>query len=175
MSNSFSPSVFLILQERNRHHADMDKSKREKSSFFSRYHQTLQNLKPFRCSSSKLVSSMTYCFCFHTGVLMFDVPMSSSHPLDSASFLSFTTFAWMTPMMWRMFKNRQDDENLHLSPHDAAETSSERSDSIGVSRFTLGKGFLSVNLTHVRYFAGSTDSGRKKWQRWARRMPLWFE
>lgn len=65
---------------------------------------------------------------------MFDVPMSSSHPLDSASFLSFATFAWMTPMMWRMFKNRQDDESLHLSPHDAAETSSGRSDSIGVSR-----------------------------------------
>lgn len=73
LSNSFSPSAFLVLQERNEHHADMDESKREKSSFFSRYHQTLQNLKPFRCSSSKLVSSMTYYFCFHTGVLMFDV------------------------------------------------------------------------------------------------------
>lgn len=139
VSNIFSPSVFLILQERNEHHADMDKSKREKSSFFTRYHQTLQNLKPFRCSSSKLVSSMTYYFCFHIGcyiwILMFDVPMSSSHPLDSAGFLSFTTFAWMTPMMWRMFKNRQDDDSLRLSPHDAAETTSERSDSIGVWHF----------------------------------------
>lgn len=78
-------------------------------------------------------------------------------------------------MMWRMFKNRQDAESLHLSPHDAAETSSERSDSIGVSRLALRKGFLSVNLTHVGYFAGSTDSGRKKWQRWAWRTPLWLK
>lgn len=114
-------------------------------------------------------------FILECSCLMSDVPMSSSHPLDSASFLSFTTFAWMTPMMWRIFRNRQDDASLCLSPHDAAETSSERSESIGVSRFKLGKGFLSVNLTHVCCFAGSTDSGRKKWQRWARRTPLWFE
>lgn len=60
-------------------------------------------------------------------VLISDVSLSSSHPLDSASFLSFTTFAWMTPMMWRIFRNKEDESSLRLSPHDGAQSTSERS------------------------------------------------
>lgn len=88
--------------DKNGHLPDLERSHTAKASFFTRYHQSLQNLKPFRCSSS------------------------NSHPLDSASFLSFATFAWMTPMMWRIFRNKHDDADLQLSPHDAAQSTSER-------------------------------------------------
>uniref|UniRef100_A0A4W6G242 ATP binding cassette subfamily C member 12 n=1 Tax=Lates calcarifer TaxID=8187 RepID=A0A4W6G242_LATCA len=55
-----------------------------------------------------------------------DVSVSRSHPLDNAGFLSFTTFAWMTPMMWAMFRNRLDVNSLNLSPMDVATTSGDR-------------------------------------------------
>ncbi|TRY94827.1 hypothetical protein DNTS_020480, partial [Danionella cerebrum] len=51
---------------------------------------------------------------------------SHSHPLDDAGFFSFTTFAWMTPMMWRIFKDRLDEDSLFLSPHDGAHVNGER-------------------------------------------------
>lgn len=105
----------------------MEKSHTTKMSFSRRYHQSLQNLKPFRCSSSKLVLPKAYYSCFHIWVLISDVSLSSSHPLDSASFLSFTTFAWMTPMMWRIFRKKEDESSLQLSPHDGAKSTSERS------------------------------------------------
>ncbi|XP_030576502.1 multidrug resistance-associated protein 9 [Archocentrus centrarchus] len=71
-------------------------------SSFRKYQQSLQTLKPFRFSSPQ------------------------SHPVDNAGFLSFSTFAWMTPMMWSIFRNKLDISNLHLSPFDVADTSGER-------------------------------------------------
>uniref|UniRef100_A0A7N8X0A1 ATP-binding cassette, sub-family C (CFTR/MRP), member 12 n=1 Tax=Mastacembelus armatus TaxID=205130 RepID=A0A7N8X0A1_9TELE len=52
--------------------------------------------------------------------------MYRSHPLDNAGFLSFATFAWMTPMMWAIFRSRLDMSSLNLSPLDVADTSGER-------------------------------------------------
>ncbi|XP_069030712.1 ATP-binding cassette sub-family C member 12 [Embiotoca jacksoni] len=83
-------------------HPDVDKNEKAHTSMFRKYHQSLQTLKPFRWSSPQ------------------------SHPLDNAGFLSFTTFAWMTPMMWAMFRNKLDVSSLTLSPLDMADTSGER-------------------------------------------------
>ncbi|XP_023273411.1 ATP-binding cassette sub-family C member 11-like [Seriola lalandi dorsalis] len=80
----------------------MDNSKVPHPSPFRKYHQNLQTLKPIRWSSSQ------------------------SHPLDNAGFLSFTTFAWMMPMMWAMFRNKLDMDSINLSPLDVAATSGER-------------------------------------------------
>uniref|UniRef100_A0A672PR58 ATP binding cassette subfamily C member 12 n=1 Tax=Sinocyclocheilus grahami TaxID=75366 RepID=A0A672PR58_SINGR len=44
----------------------------------------------------------------------------SSHPVDDAGFFSFTSFAWMSPMMWKLFRNRLDEDSLFLSPHDGS-------------------------------------------------------
>uniref|UniRef100_A0A7N6AF19 ATP-binding cassette, sub-family C (CFTR/MRP), member 12 n=1 Tax=Anabas testudineus TaxID=64144 RepID=A0A7N6AF19_ANATE len=81
---------------------DLDERKALHPSPFRKYHQSLQTLKPFRWSSSQ------------------------PHPLDNAGFLSFATFAWMTPMMWAMFRNKLDVSSLSLSPFDVADTSGER-------------------------------------------------
>uniref|UniRef100_A0A3Q2XBS7 Uncharacterized protein n=1 Tax=Haplochromis burtoni TaxID=8153 RepID=A0A3Q2XBS7_HAPBU len=43
------------------------------------------------------------------------------------SFLSFMTFAWMTPLMWSIFRNKLDISELKLSPFDIADTSAQRS------------------------------------------------
>ncbi|XP_071345317.1 ATP-binding cassette sub-family C member 12 [Trachinotus anak] len=83
-------------------HADMDNGEIPHPSPFRKYQQSLQTLKPIRWSSSQ------------------------SHPLDNAGFLSFTTFAWMTPMMWAMFRNKLDMDSLNLSPLDVASTSADR-------------------------------------------------
>uniref|UniRef100_A0A673KV60 Multidrug resistance-associated protein 9-like n=1 Tax=Sinocyclocheilus rhinocerous TaxID=307959 RepID=A0A673KV60_9TELE len=45
---------------------------------------------------------------------------------DDAGFFSFTSFAWMSPMMWKLFRNRLDEDSLFLSPHDGAHTNGER-------------------------------------------------
>ncbi|XP_028257744.1 multidrug resistance-associated protein 9 [Parambassis ranga] len=83
-------------------HTDVDPRQTAHPSPFRKYHKSLQTLKPIRWSSSQ------------------------SHPLDNAGFLSFTTFAWMTPMMWSMFRNQLDMSSLKLSPLDVADTSGER-------------------------------------------------
>uniref|UniRef100_A0A3B5AC39 ATP-binding cassette sub-family C member 5 n=1 Tax=Stegastes partitus TaxID=144197 RepID=A0A3B5AC39_9TELE len=83
-------------------HNDVGNSETVAPSSFGRYKQSLQTLKPFRWSSSR------------------------SHPLDEAGFFSFTTFAWMTPMMWAMFKNKLDMSTFNLSPLDSAKTGEER-------------------------------------------------
>ncbi|XP_078112604.1 ATP-binding cassette sub-family C member 12 [Sander vitreus] len=83
-------------------HTDMDNGRIASPTLFGKYHQSLQALKPFRWSSSQ------------------------SHPLDNAGFLSFTTFAWMTPMMWALFRNKLDMSSLNLSTLDVAEASGER-------------------------------------------------
>ncbi|KAM9493789.1 ATP-binding cassette sub-family C member 12 [Clarias gariepinus] len=51
---------------------------------------------------------------------------SGSNPLDDAGFFSFTTFSWMTPMMWKLFRNRLDKNSLSLSPNDGAHKNGER-------------------------------------------------
>lgn len=61
-------------------------------------------------------------------VIMCDVSLPRPHPLDNAGFLAFSTFAWMTPMMWSMFRNKLDISSLSLSPFDVADTSGERYD-----------------------------------------------
>uniref|UniRef100_A0A8B9HQL6 ATP-binding cassette, sub-family C (CFTR/MRP), member 12 n=1 Tax=Astyanax mexicanus TaxID=7994 RepID=A0A8B9HQL6_ASTMX len=67
----------------------------------NRYHASLKTLIPIRFSSG-------------------------SNPMDDAGFFSFTSFAWMTPMMWKLFRNRLDFDSLSLSPHDGAHTNGER-------------------------------------------------
>lgn len=56
------------------------------------------------------------------------ISMCRAHPVDNAGFLSFTTFVWMTPMMWALFRNKLDLSSLTLSPFDVADTSGERYD-----------------------------------------------
>lgn len=51
---------------------------------------------------------------------------SNSHPLDDAGFFSFTSFTWMTPMMWKLFRNQLDEDSLSLSPHDGAHINGDR-------------------------------------------------
>lgn len=67
-----------------------------------KYKQTLQGLKPFRFSSPELC------------------------PQDNAGFLSMTSFCWMTPILWSVFRNRLDFSSLTLSPYDASEVSANR-------------------------------------------------
>ncbi|TKS69724.1 Multidrug resistance-associated protein 9 ATP-binding cassette sub-family C member 12 [Collichthys lucidus] len=81
---------------------DNNNSKTANPSSFKKYQRNLQTLKPIRFSSSQ------------------------SHPVDNAGFLSFSTFAWMTPMMWSVFRNKLDMSALNLSPLDIADTSGER-------------------------------------------------
>ncbi|XP_028812284.1 multidrug resistance-associated protein 9 [Denticeps clupeoides] len=66
-----------------------------------KYHASCQNLIPIRFSSG-------------------------SNPLDDAGFFSLASFAWMTPIMWKMFRKRLDCNSLFLSPHDSAGTTGER-------------------------------------------------
>ncbi|KAL7833683.1 hypothetical protein AOLI_G00286430 [Acnodon oligacanthus] len=51
---------------------------------------------------------------------------SGSNPLDDAGFFSFTSFAWMTPMMWKLFRNRLDMNSFSLSPYDGAHNNGKR-------------------------------------------------
>uniref|UniRef100_A0A8C2ZRL1 ATP binding cassette subfamily C member 12 n=1 Tax=Cyclopterus lumpus TaxID=8103 RepID=A0A8C2ZRL1_CYCLU len=83
-------------------HIDLNDRKKSYPTLFGKYSQNLQTLKPFRWSSSQ------------------------SHPLDNAGFLSFATFAWMTPMMWALFRNKLDLSSLNISPLDVSDTSGER-------------------------------------------------
>ncbi|XP_061819637.1 ATP-binding cassette sub-family C member 12-like [Nerophis lumbriciformis] len=73
-----------------------------KPSLFGKYQQSVQTLKPLRWTSSQ------------------------PHPMDNAGFLSFTSFGWMSSMMWAMFRKRLDVSSLHLSPLDEAGHSTER-------------------------------------------------
>ncbi|XP_028258102.1 multidrug resistance-associated protein 9-like [Parambassis ranga] len=51
---------------------------------------------------------------------------SECHPLDSAGFLSFATFSWMTRTVWYIFRNKLDVSSLSLSPLDGADKNGER-------------------------------------------------
>uniref|UniRef100_A0A667YD97 ATP binding cassette subfamily C member 12 n=1 Tax=Myripristis murdjan TaxID=586833 RepID=A0A667YD97_9TELE len=57
-----------------------------------------------------------------------DVYLPRYSPIDRAGFLSFTTFAWMTPMMWAIFRNKLDISSLSLSHVDGADTNGQRSE-----------------------------------------------
>ncbi|KAF3833112.1 hypothetical protein F7725_026777 [Dissostichus mawsoni] len=83
-------------------HPDVDNRQRTHPTLFGKYNQSMQTFKPFRWSSSQ------------------------SHPLDNAGFFSFTTFVWMTPMMWALFRNKLDMSSLKLSSLDVAHSSGER-------------------------------------------------
>ncbi|XP_010774008.1 multidrug resistance-associated protein 9, partial [Notothenia coriiceps] len=83
-------------------HPDVDNRQRAHPTLFGKYNQSMQTFKPFRWSSSQ------------------------SHPIDNAGFFSFTTFVWMTPMMWALFRNKLDMSSLKLSPLDVAHSSGER-------------------------------------------------
>jgi len=119
-------------------------------STFRKYHHSLQTLKPFRWSSPQsvftndilhlcglvykhfLIKSMYFGY-LTPSLGKADIGlfyMSRSHPVDKAGFLSFTTFAWMTPMMWAIFRNRLDLSSLGLSQFDVADTSGERSETL---------------------------------------------
>ncbi|KAI4830243.1 hypothetical protein KUCAC02_001889 [Chaenocephalus aceratus] len=83
-------------------HPVVDNRQRAHTTLFGKYNQSMQTCKPFRWSSSH------------------------SHPIDNAGFFSFTTFTWMTPMMWALFRNKLDMSSLKLSPLDVAHRSGER-------------------------------------------------
>jgi len=67
------------------------------------------------------------------------VSMCRSHPIDNAGFFSFTTFVWLTPMMWALYRNKLDMSSLKLSPLDVAHGSGERSDTL-LADWGLGGG-----------------------------------
>ncbi|CAL9701161.1 unnamed protein product [Knipowitschia caucasica] len=80
----------------------LDKHVPPRTSGFRKYYQSLQSLKPIRFSSPE------------------------STPQDNAGFLSFTTFAWMTPILWSVFRKKLDVSSLLLSPYDTSDVSTER-------------------------------------------------
>ncbi|XP_075939249.1 ATP-binding cassette sub-family C member 12-like [Anarhichas minor] len=114
-------------------HTDLDSRVESYPTLFGKYSQSLQTLKPFRRSSSQ------------------------SHPMDSAGFLSFATFAWMTPMMWAFFKNKLDVSSPELSPLDVADTSGERLHrlweeevaKVGLQKASLVRVFLRFQRTRL--------------------------
>ncbi|XP_077567763.1 ATP-binding cassette sub-family C member 12-like [Stigmatopora nigra] len=93
---------------------------------FGKYKPSVDNLKPFRCCTS-----------------------SKKHPMDNTGFFSLATFAWMTSMMWAMFRKRLDVNSLKMSPLDEGGRNTE-------STFTKVT-FLSILptfLTMVAAFLG---------------------
>ncbi|XP_056135383.1 ATP-binding cassette sub-family C member 12 [Lampris incognitus] len=59
-----------------------------------------------------------------------DLEPSQSNPLDDAGFLSFSTFCWMLPIMWGLFRNKLDMGSLTISPLDEAGTNGQRLQSL---------------------------------------------
>ncbi|XP_023646215.1 ATP-binding cassette sub-family C member 12 isoform X1 [Paramormyrops kingsleyae] len=51
---------------------------------------------------------------------------SQSNPMDDAGFFSFTSFSWMTPLMWKIFRKKLDPSSLSLSPQDSAHVNGKR-------------------------------------------------
>ncbi|CAB1338796.1 unnamed protein product [Coregonus sp. 'balchen'] len=97
-----------------------------------KYHTSLQNMIPFRFSNK-------------------------SNPMDDAGFFSFTSFAWMTPMMWSLFRNRLDKSSLSLSSHDGADTNGKRFErlwedevaKVGKQNASLGRVFMRFQRTRL--------------------------
>ncbi|XP_062382896.1 ATP-binding cassette sub-family C member 12-like [Sardina pilchardus] len=86
-------------------------------------------------------------FCFSSG----------SHPLDKAGLFSFGSFAWMTPMIWRIFQNRLDRSSLVLSPHDGASVNGNRMERlwqeevsrVGLEKASLGRVVMRFQKTRL--------------------------
>uniref|UniRef100_A0A674DTY1 ATP binding cassette subfamily C member 12 n=1 Tax=Salmo trutta TaxID=8032 RepID=A0A674DTY1_SALTR len=99
---------------------------------YLKYHTSLQNMIPFRFSNR-------------------------SNPMDDAGFFSFTSFAWMTPMMWSLFRNRLDKSSLSLSSHDGADTNGKRFErlweeevaKVGLEKASLGGVFMRFQRTRL--------------------------
>ncbi|XP_055767532.1 ATP-binding cassette sub-family C member 12-like isoform X1 [Salvelinus fontinalis] len=97
-----------------------------------KYHTSLRNMIPFRFSNK-------------------------SNPMDDAGFFSFTSFAWMTPMMWSLFRNRLDKSSLSLSSHDGTDTNGKRFErlweeevaKVGLEKASLGRVFMSFQRTRL--------------------------
>uniref|UniRef100_A0A665V6E5 ATP-binding cassette sub-family C member 5 n=1 Tax=Echeneis naucrates TaxID=173247 RepID=A0A665V6E5_ECHNA len=114
-------------------HSDFSNGDIHSDSLFRKYHQSLQTLKPIRWSSSQ------------------------SHPLDKAGFLSFSTFSWMTPIMWSMFRNKLDIDSVSLSPLDGAAINVERLQRlwkqevarVGLEKASLGRVILRFQRTRL--------------------------
>uniref|UniRef100_A0A665V6E2 ATP-binding cassette, sub-family C (CFTR/MRP), member 12 n=1 Tax=Echeneis naucrates TaxID=173247 RepID=A0A665V6E2_ECHNA len=142
---SLSRFLFLILQTMgdmrwrtgselsSPEHSDFSNGDIHSDSLFRKYHQSLQTLKPIRWSSSQ------------------------SHPLDKAGFLSFSTFSWMTPIMWSMFRNKLDIDSVSLSPLDGAAINVERLQRlwkqevarVGLEKASLGRVILRFQRTRL--------------------------
>ncbi|TNM90473.1 hypothetical protein fugu_002762 [Takifugu bimaculatus] len=88
-------------EESGQRHPDLD-DRKDNEPPHRKYHQSLKALKPVRFSSSQ------------------------PHPVDNAGFLSFATFAWVTPMMWAAFRRKLDWDSLRLSPFDEADVNTTR-------------------------------------------------
>lgn len=132
-------------------HPDQDNGERNEPPH-RKYHQSLQTLKPIRFSSPQWVSSPSSRHRFPmTWLSSSEQDWCSvlywlrSHPVDNAGFLSFTIFAWITPMMWAVFRNKLDLDSLKLSPFDGADVNTERSGS--TSQFFCCGNVASVLLT----------------------------
>ncbi|XP_043101407.1 ATP-binding cassette sub-family C member 12 [Puntigrus tetrazona] len=114
---------------------DLDYREPEPPPKKHKYQQSLKTLIPFRFGSN-------------------------SHPLDDAGFFSFTSFAWMSPMMWKIFRNQLDEDSLFLSPHDGAHTNGERFQRLWdeeVARVGLEKASLSaviMRFQKTRFIVG---------------------
>ncbi|XP_055085554.1 ATP-binding cassette sub-family C member 12 isoform X2 [Periophthalmus magnuspinnatus] len=80
----------------------MDYSATPRPAGYRKYLQSLQTLKPIRFSSPE------------------------ANAQDNAGFLSFSTFAWMTPILWSIFRGKMDFNSLHISPYDASDFSTNR-------------------------------------------------
>ncbi|XP_062379986.1 ATP-binding cassette sub-family C member 12-like [Sardina pilchardus] len=82
---------------------------------------------------------------------------SGSHPLDDAGFFGFVSFAWMTPMMWKLFKGRLDRNSLFLSPNDGADINGDRMERlwqeevsrVGLEKASLGKVVVRFQKTRL--------------------------
>ncbi|XP_055010778.1 ATP-binding cassette sub-family C member 12 [Boleophthalmus pectinirostris] len=80
----------------------MDNEAVQRPAGFRKYYQSFQTLKPIRFSSPE------------------------SNPQDNAGFLSFSTFAWMTTILWSVFRKKFDLNSLCISPYDASDFSTDR-------------------------------------------------
>ncbi|XP_018619347.2 multidrug resistance-associated protein 9 isoform X2 [Scleropages formosus] len=110
----------------------LDYREEEPPSRHHKYHAACQKIIPFRCASE-------------------------SNPLDDAGFFSFSTFSWMTPLMWKLFRNKLDKNSLSLSTHDASQVNGERITKlwdeevarVGIEKASLQRVFIRFQRTRM--------------------------
>ncbi|XP_066569810.1 ATP-binding cassette sub-family C member 12 isoform X2 [Amia ocellicauda] len=94
-----------IVNASSEHLPSLDYKEYEDLSKWHKYHTSMQHLIPFRFSSES----------------------STSNPKDEAGFFSFTSFSWLTPLLWSVFRKNIDVNNIpSLSPHDCADVNAKR-------------------------------------------------